>query len=134
MHSYFSNEGYLTTSIQTSDPLELTLMLYRAAIESIQNAQLAIENNQPNEQNKQITKAQQVIAELCISLKPEHAPELSMRLAQLYEYVLHLIQQGNFEKKTAPLTEAQSLLKTIQSGWEECRINQEATSRETVAA
>ncbi len=113
-------ENYLETSINTADPVELTRLLYRAAIDSLRSAAAAIREGKVADRNRQIVRGQQIVAELASSLEPESHPELALRLAQVYEYVLFLMQKGNFEQKEAPLGEAAQLLETILTGWDQC--------------
>src|SRR5690606_8797098 len=106
LNHFNPTQSYFENSISTSDPIDLIRELYRAAIESVRNAQLAIMKEDIQERNRHIARAQRIIAELATSLQPEQAPELCLRLAQIYEYSLYLIQQGNFTQTTPPLREA----------------------------
>jgi flagellar protein FliS len=114
-------QNYLETAIATVEPLELTRLLYRAGIESARKAATAIREGDIPTRNRQIVRGQQIIAELATSLDPEQAPDLALRLAQVYEYILFLMQKANFEQNAAPLDEATALLETILSGWDECQ-------------
>ncbi len=138
LNSCHPTQSYFENNITTSDPVDLIRELYRATIESIRNAQLAIMKEDIQERNRHITKAQRIIGELATSLMPEHAPELCLRLAQIYEYSLHLIQQGHFTQTTPPLREAQSLMETLLEGWIASQeasslLSQEAFLTETVS-
>lgn len=124
-------QNYLETTVATAEPLELTRLLYRAGIDSAQKAAAAIRSGDISTRNRQIVRGQQIIAELATSLDPEKAPDLALRLAQVYEYVLYLMQQANFKQDAAPLEEAVSLLETILSGWEACDVEQ--SSRQSAA-
>jgi flagellar protein FliS len=113
-------QNYLETTVRTAEPLELTKLLYRAGIDSTQKAAAAIREGDVATRNRQIVRGQQIIAELATALDPEKSPDLALRLAQVYEYVLYLMQKANFEQNPAPLDEAASLLETILSGWDAC--------------
>lgn len=113
-------QNYLETTVATAEPLELTRLLYRAGIDSARKAAAAIRAGDVSARTRQIVRGQQIIAELATSLDPEKAPDLALRLAQVYEYVLFLMQKANFEQNATPLDEATSLLETILSGWDSC--------------
>jgi flagellar protein FliS len=113
-------QNYLETTVATAEPLELTRLLYRGGIDSLRKAADAISAGDVAARNRQIVRGQQIIAELASSLDPEKSPELALRLAQVYEYVLFLMQKGNFEQTGRPLEEAIGLLETILSGWDTC--------------
>lgn len=115
-------QNYLETTVATAEPLELTRLLYRAGIDSAQKAAAAIREGDVSTRNRHIVRGQQIIAELATSLDPEKAPELALRLAQVYEYVLFLMQKANFEQNAEPLEEATKLLATILSGWDACGV------------
>lgn len=111
-------QTYVETSVTVSDPLELTRMLYRGAIQSISSARRALTMNDVPQRAASLSKAQQIVAELISSLDADRGAELAHRLAQIYDYVLHLLQKGNFERQDAPLAEAERLLGTLLQAWE----------------
>lgn len=126
-------QNYLETAVTTAEPLELTRLLYRAGIDSLQKAAGAVRSGDVGMRNRQIVRGQQIIAELATSLDPEKSPELALRLAQVYEYVLFLMQKGNFEQQSGPLDEATSLLETILSGWDQCEARAASASHQSAA-
>ncbi len=120
MYGQAAYQNYLEASITTSDPLELTRMLYRGAIDAIHRAVAALEQGDIPARNKAIGKAQAIVGELASSLRPD-AGEIAARLSSLYEYILHLLQTANFEQRREPLSEALALLETLRSAWEDCK-------------
>jgi flagellar protein FliS len=113
--------NYLQHSLEGADPLELTRMLYRGAVDALRGAISALAAGDVAERGRLITKSQLIVAELAAALDHDRGGELSANLAKLYDYVLHLIQNGNFEHQAAPLEEAQNLLAQLLSAWEACR-------------
>jgi flagellar protein FliS len=120
MNPYGAHQTYLETSVSSADPLELVRLLYRSAIEALRKARAAHAQVDVRERNRQASRAQAILAELATSLDAQVAPELSARLAQLYEYAAHLTQQGIFEQREEPLEQSQRLLETLLEGWEQC--------------
>ena len=120
MNAPAAYQVYAETAIISSDPVELTRMLYRAAIEAIRKAADALASGDIRERAHQIGRVQQILAELLATLDATKAPELSDRLTRLYEYVLYLLQAGNFEQKVEPLLAAKKVLETLLEGWNQC--------------
>lgn len=120
MNAYGAHQTYLETSVSSADPVELVRLLYRTAVEALRKARAAHGQSDVRERNRQVSRAQAILAELATSLDAQAAPDFASRLAQLYEYAAHLTQQGIFEQREEPLAEAQRLLETLLEGWESC--------------
>ena len=120
MNAPTAYQAYAETAIHSSDPLELTRVLYRTAIDAIQKAVDAFRTGDVRQRAQQIGRAQQIVAELLSSLNSTNAPELGQQLIRLYEYVLHKLQAGNFEQRAEPLMEAEAVLRTLLEAWDQC--------------
>ncbi len=131
MYPATAYQNYVETTVSTSEPIELTRLLYRGGVDALRRARAAMSLGNIVERNKQVVRTQQIVAELVSALKPEELPDLTLRLAQVYEYVLFLVQMGNFEQRDQPLAEAEKLLGTLLEGWERC---DPAVTSETVNA
>jgi len=64
-----------------------------------------------------ISKAIEILSELIVSLDRDRAPELSPRLAELYDYMQRRLLAANFEQVEAPLAEVFRLLETLAQAW-----------------
>lgn len=108
-------QQYLENQVMTASPEELTHLLYKGAVKFISLGIKAIELNKLEEAHKNIIKAQNIYYELASTLDPKY--ELSKNLASLYEYVLHLLIQGNMKKDKEMLEQALGLTKEFADVW-----------------
>jgi flagellar protein FliS len=112
-----AHDTYVAETILSADPVELVHMLYRAAIESIEMARQQLEAGDIRGRSASITKAVEILSELSQSLNHENAPELSRRLAELYDYAQRRFLAANIEQADAPLAEGLRLLQTLLEAW-----------------
>ena len=103
--------------VLSASPLELVHLLYRGAIDSIDLARRHLASGEIKERSRQISKACSIIEELITSLDHNTAPQLTRRLAELYEYMHHRLCQANIEQADAPLAEVRTLLTTVLESW-----------------
>ncbi|MCW5976748.1 MAG: flagellar export chaperone FliS [Bryobacteraceae bacterium] len=118
MFSY-AQDAYLETEVLQADGCRLVQILYRSAIDAIGSARTHLSNSDIAGRSREITRAQEILNELAQSLD-HSAGDISRNLAELYDYVLRLLIDGNFKQVDPPLAEAQALLTTLLEGWEQC--------------
>ncbi len=111
-------EAYRAEKILSADPVELIRMLYGAAIESVDAARRHLAEGQIPARSAAISKAVGILSELVLSLDPERAPEVSRRLAGLYDYMQRRLLEANFEQADRPLAEVCGLLATLAEAWQ----------------
>lgn len=104
--------------ILSATPVELTGMLYEGLVVSIEKARTYMRSGDVHGRVREVSRAQGIIAELAGSLRPEPDAAYAVRLASLYEYMYHLIHQGNMNQVEAPLAEASRLAATLREAWE----------------
>jgi flagellar protein FliS len=113
-HAY---DNYRKTTVETSAPGKLLLMLYDGAIRYIDNAREAISQKDINMAHSQIVKAEDIIVELTTSLNMEY--DISNHLSRLYEYLHYQLVQANLEKDIQKLDEVKGFLVDLRNTWEE---------------
>jgi flagellar protein FliS len=99
------------------NPLQLTVMLYRAAIDSIAAARRHVRAGEIKERSRRINKALEIISELTQSLNHEDGGEISRNLAGLYAYMQRRLIDANLEQAEPPLAEVEGLLSTLLEAW-----------------
>ncbi|MEZ5401139.1 MAG: flagellar export chaperone FliS [Bryobacteraceae bacterium] len=107
--------------LSDADPLELIRMLYRAAVDAIAKARLALASGDIGQRSAAITRASEILAELTSALDMDQGGELARRLFDLYDYIQRRLQEANFLQADEPLAESHGLLSTLLEGWEQCR-------------
>jgi flagellar protein FliS len=92
-------------------------MLLNGAIKSLNNAKIAINNNDMNKAHVSIVMVQEIVAELMSTLKMEY--EISHNLMALYEYFLQQLIAANIKKDTAIIDEILDYFNQMYETWEE---------------
>jgi len=110
-------DQYLETEVLSANPLQLTVMLYRAAIDSIAAARRHLRAGEIKQRSRRINKALEIISELTQSLNHEAGGEISRNLAGLYAYMQRRLIDANLEQAEPPLAEVESLLSTLLEAW-----------------
>jgi flagellar secretion chaperone FliS len=129
------HDQYRMTSIQTAPPDQLLLMLYDGAIRFLEQAKTAIEERR--NPAVPISRAQDIILELvnCLDMK---AGEISLNLAQLYEYFLRRLLHAQIHHDQAALDEVATHLRGLREAWAaaavEARKQKRLTARAQAAA
>lgn len=110
-------DQYLETEVLSATPLQLTIMLYRAAIDSIAAARGHLHSGEIWERSRRINKASEIISELTQSLDHKAGGEISGNLAELYAYMQTRLIEANTQQAEPPLAEVGSLLSTLLEAW-----------------
>jgi flagellar protein FliS len=94
-------------------------MLYRGAIDSVENAKDHLREGDVRQRIQAISKSIAILTELTSSLDKTAGGEVSERLAALYAYMIRRLNQANFEKSEEPMSEVVSLLTTLSTAWQQ---------------
>ncbi|WMT40659.1 flagellar export chaperone FliS [Paenibacillus sp. D2_2] len=108
-------DKYKKTSVQTSTPSQLLLMLYDGAIRFVRGGIEGIQERDYDKTNTLLNKAQAIISELTVTL--DHSFEVSKGLSALYEYMNHLLIEANIKKQEAPAEEVLGYLLDLRESW-----------------
>ena len=110
-------DAYYTEKILSADPLELVRMLYDRARKEVDTARRRLAEGDIVGRSAAISKAVEILVELAGALDRERAPELSGRLAGLYDYMGRRLLEANFEQADLPLAEVGGILDTLGDAW-----------------
>lgn len=108
---------YMETAVKTANPLQLVVMLYDAAICSIQEARGHMEQKNISGRAKSINKSLAIITELQACLDRKAGGEIASSLDRLYAHMKENLISASFEQKIQPLIETEALLDTLRSAW-----------------
>ncbi|GAB6991340.1 flagellar export chaperone FliS [Paenibacillus pini] len=97
-------EKYRQSSVQTSTPSQLLLMLYDGAIRFVRTGIDGLQKQDLQKANLNLGKGQSIVNELLSSLDRSYA--VSEGLASMYEYINHLLIEANVKKIAEPAEEA----------------------------
>lgn len=108
-------DKYRQSSVQTSTPAQLVIMLYDGAIRFAKTAIEGLNKKDLEKSNLNFGKAQTIISELMSTL--DYSIEVSKGLYSLYEYTNHLLVEANIHKNPAKAEEAIGYLTDLRETW-----------------
>ncbi|NLW48755.1 MAG: flagellar export chaperone FliS [Firmicutes bacterium] len=107
--------AYKTASVSNSKPEDLVMMLYTGLVRFIMQAQKAIEADEIEKAHENITRAQNIIAELEASLNMEY--EISHNMMLLYDYLYRRLVDANVKKDRGILDEVLKFAVEFRDTW-----------------
>lgn len=113
--------AYKAASISNSKPEDLVMMLYTGLVRFIMQAQKASEDNNIEKIHENITRAQDIIAELEASLNMEY--EVSHNMMLLYDFLYRRLVDANVKKDRAILDEVLKFAIEFRDTWAQAMKN-----------
>ncbi len=110
-------QTYQENAVFTAKPAELTLMLYNGCLKFIGLAKNAVEKKDIEEKHINITKAQNIITELIVTLNHNNA--IANEMKRLYEYMNRRLVEGNIKNDSSILSEVEGLVREFRDTWKE---------------
>lgn len=123
MLTQYTNQ-YQRTQVMTSSRVQIVVLLYDAAIQSIELARAGIESNDPKEKGRFLGRAISIIGELNSVLDFEQGGEIARSLHRLYEYMLSELVAANVRNDARRLDGPHRCLTTLREGWREIAAQQ----------
>jgi flagellar protein FliS len=115
---------YQQTQVMTSSRVQIVVLLYDAAIQSIELARAGIESNDTKEKARFLGRAISIIGELNSVLDFEQGGEIAHSLHRLYDYMLNELVVANARNKVHNLDGPLRCLTTLREGWREIAAQQ----------
>ena len=119
-------QQYQYNSIMSASPERLVLMLFEGAIRFVKLARKAIEEKDIAGANENLTKAQDIIAELNQSLDMSY--DISENLASIYDFLYRQLVDANVKKDAELLDVVESMLNELKDTWEQAYVNSKKNS------
>jgi len=124
--SYQQNEVEL--SVYSASPVELVVMLYDGAIQSLVQANALIQRGDIQAKAQQIIRATNIISELSGVLDLEQG-EVAQNLDGIYGYARKQLISANLRNDQGKINEVVHLLKELRSAWRELAQRQNESDR-----
>lgn len=105
-------DKYRQSSVQTSSPAQLLLMLFDGAIRFVKAGIEGLESTDYEKVNTNLGKAQTIICELTATLDMSY--DVSKGLSAMYEYINYLLIQANIKKSKTQAEEAVGYLQEFR--------------------
>ena len=110
-------DAYRKTSVQSSSPLELVVMLYDGAIRFVLEARDAIARNDVRARTTAVSRALAIVAELQNTLNVKEGVEVARELDRLYAYMNTRLFEITAKADDHAAQEVHKLLVTLREGW-----------------
>ncbi|KTD83841.1 flagellar export chaperone FliS [Paenibacillus etheri] len=108
-------DKYRQSSVKTSTPAQLVVMLYDGAIRFVRTAMDGLSKQDYEKTSLNFGKAQTIISELMSTL--DYSYEISNNLYSLYEYTNFLLVEANIRKSPEKAEEAIGYLTELRETW-----------------
>lgn len=110
-------ERYQQDATRTASPGKLIVMLYDGCLKFMNQAREAIEAGDINTAGNRITRAQDIVRELRVSLDMERGGEIAANLAALYLYVLEQQTMARVSQTVEGLDSATRTMTELRDAW-----------------
>ncbi|MFS0821633.1 flagellar export chaperone FliS [Bacillus sp. 1P02SD] len=110
-------QAYQSNSVTTATPGELTLMLYNGCLKFIKLSRKAIEENNIQEKNTNLQKAQNIIREFMVTLNMD--VEVSKNMLAMYDYMNRRLMEANLNNDLDIIAEVEGLVTEFRDTWKE---------------
>src|SRR5690554_8003219 len=110
---------YKTVGAESASPHKLIQMLFDTYLVRVDQATLAIENQDMNAKGTAISKALAIMGGLEEGLDLEKGGELAENLQSLYRYVRQRLLVATNSNEVEPLREARELIFQIKDAWDQ---------------
>lgn len=113
--------GYQVGAVATASPAALVTMLYDAALSAVGRARLSLADSLASgavdTAHRELTRAQDIVLELQLSLDHQLGGEIAANLASLYDFCLDRLIRANVGKDPALLDAVESVLARLRDAW-----------------
>jgi flagellar protein FliS len=108
---------YRATAVKTADGADLVVMCYEALVRWLGRAKVALEGGQIVECHQALMAAQELVANLSLSLDFSRAPEIAQGLRSIYDYINDQLVWANLRKDAALIEEVTGLVQPLLDAW-----------------
>jgi flagellar secretion chaperone FliS len=110
--------SYRRTQVQSRTPLELVVMLYDGALQSLSGARDAIERGNIPARRDAISRALSIISELQSTLNLEEGGTVAASLDELYEFSSRRLLDAAMKNDVTPIDEVSRVFTTLRNAWQ----------------
>jgi flagellar protein FliS len=114
--------NYKQSSIETTPPEKLLLMLFDGGIKFIYHAKMAIERGDFDTAHHNLVKVQDILTELIVSLDMEKGGDIAINLRSLYAFYLNEIVEANLSKNVQKLGPVMDFFREFRTVWEQASL------------
>jgi flagellar protein FliS len=115
-NQYFASR-YQEVDVSTSTSVHLVVMLYDAAITSLEEARGHMERKDIEGRSRALNKCNNIISELQSSLDMRNGGAIASSLNRLYDYMKTTLFRAGVEQNPGLVVEVSGLLENLRSAW-----------------
>jgi flagellar secretion chaperone FliS len=119
MPSTQAAERYLQTRVQSSQPLELVVLLYGEAIRVAEIAREAALRRDIFGRRTAVSKVLAIVSELQAMLNMEQGGQIAADLDRLYTFMTERLIEATVKDQVQPIDEVHRLLQILLDAWQE---------------
>jgi flagellar protein FliS len=120
--------AYRQTSVQSSSPLELVVLLYDGALRHLVAAREAVDRQDLITRREALSKALAIVTELQSTLNLEEGGAIAQQLDGLYTYMTGRLVDATARKDVKALPEVENLLRSLRDAWAQIAAGEPATA------
>ncbi len=112
---------YMEGKLFSSHPAEIVHMFYQVAIDNLNAAIAHLKSGEAFARATAVSKAEEAVGELVLSLDHSVNASFTHTLAELYAYAMQRIVEGHAKQSERAFREALSILTTLADTWAEVK-------------
>jgi len=110
-------DRYLQTRVESSQPLEVVVMLYDAALRAAANAREASTSKDFFARRAAVSKMLAIVSELQRMLDMERGGQIAADLDRLYTWMTEQLIQATIKPDVKAIDELRRVLEILRDGW-----------------
>lgn len=110
-------QQYQQTQVMTANHLQLIVLLYDSAVQSLELAREGIVKNNYRDKARFLDRGMAIVGELSSVLDFERGGQIAVSLHRLYDYMIQECLRANLRHEAACLDGPIRCLTTLREGW-----------------
>jgi flagellar biosynthetic protein FliS len=116
-----AHRDYLKNQSMVTSPTEVVQMLYQVAINNVRSAIDLLNSGDAFARARVVTKAEEAVDELLLSLDHSVGAPFTRTLEDLYRYILDQIVKGHARQSEQAFRDALTILESLADTWTQVR-------------
>ena len=112
-------DTYQRAAVESADPRRLIVMLFDAAVRFLHRAAAAMAERQYEQQNRFLTRIQQILTELTCALDDDVDTEFCGNLRLLYTWLHTQLTEANLTDDREKLAQVTEMVEDLRDAWTE---------------
>lgn len=110
---------YQRNEVETASPEKILILLYDGAIQFLNKAKIAMQNNNVPEIHNNIIGCEEIIEEFINTVDEEKGGDFAIRIKALYQYFYNTLVMANIKKDESKIDEILKHLIELRATWKQ---------------